>query len=248
MRSLEKSLVKYRSYEMLLILFYSEQIRESIVSSLIATQELGIAYNYCEERLIDRGKANLNEKVYKTLVKESVIVEKEADELKSIINYRNDIAHRTNQIFYDVASVNLRFFSKHTLYKSDIFEKAKYWNKEIPKRMMGNFVQELSYNSINFDPIEKFYISQMKRLEQKISRLYLRRMKETKNLNKQIDEINNNPEYKFVLQTRFKSKGRLTSEGKNAISNLYKVGFDKRVIARVMDISVQTINRYCERY
>jgi uncharacterized protein YutE (UPF0331/DUF86 family) len=97
--SLERNILKYRSLQMSLILFYIEDLKRFVVQSIQATDEvLGT------DRLPDGKK--LYERAWQFVVDEGILTAEESAEIQELIDYRNDIAHKFHLMTFDLSPEN----------------------------------------------------------------------------------------------------------------------------------------------
>ncbi|GAB3442555.1 hypothetical protein NX773_11890 [Massilia solisilvae] len=89
---LERDILKYRSYETMVFLFYAEDLRRFIIQSLEATN---IIHGISNEGL--KIKHHL-----KRLVNDGVLTKDEKHELHRLLCYRNDTAHEIHNIVSDL--------------------------------------------------------------------------------------------------------------------------------------------------
>jgi hypothetical protein len=100
--ALGQNILKYRALEMVMILFYAENLNQVVVSSIRATDRFTTVERLREERLPD-GTKNLHKKAWKILVEDGILTKAENEEIQRLINYRNDIGHRIHQLVADVS-------------------------------------------------------------------------------------------------------------------------------------------------
>jgi hypothetical protein len=159
LQTLEKNILKYRAFEMIIILFYAQHIKNFAYNSLKASFRLS------GKKL---PKENKFKKVLEILVADGIISEEEGSEIQYLINYRNNIGHRIEDLTYDLNNSHYAQSRKqlHGIkynYKARV--RLKYYSKELPDRMRGKYIHSLSMSPLLFEPAEKVYEEELLRLE-----------------------------------------------------------------------------------
>lgn len=91
--ALERNLLKYRAYEMVVILFHIEDLRSYVLGTIRAN----------DKALIPDGTKKPYEKAWAYLVEKGVITQDESDEIQRLTDYRNTIAHDIQKLTYDLS-------------------------------------------------------------------------------------------------------------------------------------------------
>lgn len=101
--TLEADVLKLRALEMVLVLFYVENLKDFIISSVKVTKRL--------RKIIDSTKSTTNEEkqisfkeAHELLISEGVITQEESLQLREMIDYRNTIGHEIHRITIDVGA------------------------------------------------------------------------------------------------------------------------------------------------
>ena len=97
--AIEKNELKRRAFEMVLMLFYIEDLKEFVVSSIRASDS---RHTDPAKHRLPEGTKNLYTRAWKVLVAKNVLTEDEASELEGLIDYRNLVAHQTQSLTGDV--------------------------------------------------------------------------------------------------------------------------------------------------
>jgi uncharacterized protein YutE (UPF0331/DUF86 family) len=95
----EKNELKRRAIEMALILFYIEDLRDFVVSSIRSTDHIRTGAD--KERL-PIGVKNLYKKAWAIVVEAGVLTPEESIELQALIDYRNLVAHQIQELTGDI--------------------------------------------------------------------------------------------------------------------------------------------------
>src|SRR5207247_235304 len=81
--ALERNILKYRAFEMVVLLFLIEDLRSYVLRTIRANNK----------RTIPEGSKKPYEKAWAYLVDNGVITQDESDDIHRLIDYRNTIAH-----------------------------------------------------------------------------------------------------------------------------------------------------------
>ena len=107
-RALEQNILKFRTFEMVLILFYVEEIKSIALRTIKVTDKHRKSYQNIEERLPD-GTTKIYKKLWALLVSEGILSKEEKEDVERIIDYRNNIAHSIGELVFDL---NVDSYSK----------------------------------------------------------------------------------------------------------------------------------------
>lgn len=166
----EADVLKVRALEMVLVLFYIQELREFILNSIEGTHmvrtRLGVptstdsvmrptASNATrhEGKKLDRARA--------LLVAEGVITQDESDELFALMDFRNSIGHAVHELTDDIGVyAHLGKFDSETnepitLYDYTAAKRAKGLSEKIQQGMTQSFILTVSFGSLQFEAAEK---------------------------------------------------------------------------------------------
>lgn len=102
--ALEANLLRLRATQMLLVLFYAEELKRSVLDLIRSTDRLTKKFrNGTAERIPD-GVKNPVEKALAALVVDRAITADEKQEIAGLIDYRNAIGHEVHTLLADIAS------------------------------------------------------------------------------------------------------------------------------------------------
>ena len=121
-------------------------------------------YNLIEDKIDDGKKLR---KAFAFAVKIGLCSEVAAKEMRQLIDYRNDIAHRTHKVVADVSnhSIVKDLDENYILYKGQALERIRILREELAKnsRVLPSMV--VSFDSLVFESAEKFYVNELRRLD-----------------------------------------------------------------------------------
>ncbi len=239
LRALEQNILKYRAFEMVMILFYVEEIK------LIALRTIRVTDRFRNNDRLPEGTKKLYQKLWKILVSEKILTESEKSDIEAIIDYRNDIAHSIQELVFDL---NLDSYSKSFVkfsgekYQYGVLTRLKNYKDLIYERFMGGYVFEINMNPILFAQAERTYLIELKRLDKKIVKLLRERKVENKVIEGEINAIGMEKIESFqpYHPKNFKSNGQLTSEGARCLNSLFSMGCSGIVISYLMRKPLKT--------
>ena len=120
--ALEQNLLKLRSAQMVLVLFYSEQLKSKVLS-LIQTTDGFMARTGRAER-VPKGAKDQVRKCLNALVSDGALSVNEKAEIRKLIDYRNVIGHDIHELVADISTE--RSVRQSTGYLPDNFAKYDY--------------------------------------------------------------------------------------------------------------------------
>ena len=99
---LERTVIKLRSFELTLVLFYTEEIRRTVVDMIQTTDRwrVRVDKNYIERA--PKYEKNVWEKSLSALVADGAISKVKKCEIVNLVDFRNDIGHRIDHLFSDL--------------------------------------------------------------------------------------------------------------------------------------------------
>jgi hypothetical protein len=179
--ALEKNELKRRALEMVLVLFYIEDLKHFVVESIRATDRLrGLANG---GRLSPATK-NLYKKAWGILVDAGVLSQQESDEIAELVDYRNLVAHQTHALTADVGRyTSLRAGDDAARYNDSALERVQYFRERLFSEMGQKFVLSSSFRGLNFETAERTYLKELAILNRKLRR-------QTRVLRAEIDQAN----------------------------------------------------------
>jgi len=249
--ALERNLIKLRAAQVLLAIYYSEELQNSMVDLICSTENLR---RVVEPRLTRNAK-NAKHKALKFLVADGALSRKESEEIRSLINFRNDAAHEIHWFFGDLSTNR---FSREI---SEMLDKN--FNYEVVGRFQ-HFLSRLSDARVNFgyamtlndragafDEAEKILLEEIEILKKRVIRLWKIRANQIKILNSEIDltgtefaELDSYPEH----PANKTQDGRLTEKGVEICNRLFESGRSTHAVAFLLRMSLSSVQRRQRRW
>lgn len=235
--NLEKTILRYRTNEMMRLLFHIEDLRKFLVGSIEASN---IFLDESDERFFNK-KKKVMPQVWKRILDDNILNATEIEDLKSIINKRNTIAHEVHKFTRDLHS-ELKEYTKTHHFESEYdygaLERLLKYKVRIESKWKGIF--ELSFRSLEFELADKFYKSENTYLRQKIDKLYEQRRKIVESANKELEEVVFlNYEEHPKNHRNYREDGSLSIRGGETCRGLLSKGLSCLAVSILMDIDVK---------
>lgn len=251
----EADILKIRAFEMVLILFYMEDLRRFIIGSIEATDKLrGVNLLGGGNSRVKEGKKL--ELARALLVSSAVIDQDESDELKKLVDYRNIIGHTIHALTVDVGAYadlgrcNPRDFEPMPLYDYTAAKRARALRKKVMKGMMAGFVMSLSFDALAFEAAEKTYVVAIERLKKRVNQGVEKANKAIEETNRVIQAIP-----RSVMDSaepghpgNFERNGTLSMRGGDCVFQLYDAHATPLAVAYLMRISHRSAMRWFAKW
>ena len=241
--ALEQNVLKHRALEMVLILFYVEDLREFVVGSIRSTDQLRATLSSVAPRL-PKGTKNLYKKAWGILVDDGILSSEESDEIQRLLDYRNTIAHAPQKLTVDIGRSELSEFYRNEdgiSYDSGVLRKVKAYARKIQEGMGSNYLMQVSFRSVAFEAAERTYMEELRRLRARIRRQAEAYRREISEVNANIAELPSG----FVEKLQpghpnhLAANGTLTSRGATCCYGLFHGGASPLSVAYLMRISLR---------
>ena len=241
----EADILKIRAFEMVLILFYMEDLRRFIMGSIEATDKLHGLNRLSDGKPKTREGKKL-ELARAVLVSEGVIDQAESDELKELVDYRNIIGHTIHDLTVDVGAYSdltrqrdPKTFKPMPLYDYTAAKRAKVLSEKVSKGMMKKFMMMASLDFLAFEAAEKTYIAEIERLKERVNKGIEKANKVIVETNRVIQAIP-----KSVMESaqpghprNIKESGALSKRGAECVFQLFEAHVTPLAVAYLMRIS-----------
>lgn len=247
LRALEQNILKFRALEMVMILFYVEEIKSLALRTIKVTDEFRKLHSNIDERLPD-GTKKIYTKLWKLLIAENVLSVEDTKDIEKIIDYRNDIAHSIQELVFDL---NVDTYSKSLVkfsgskYKYGVLERLKKYKESMYEKFSSKYIFELNMKSVLFSQAERTYLLELNRLDKKIIRLLELRGIENKEIGDEMSLLNNEMlnELRPYHPNNFKNNKQLTSRGVFCMNTLFKLNVSNILVSYLMRVSLGSVNK-----
>lgn len=251
----EADILKIRAFEMIMVLYYLEDLRKFIMGSIQFTDEL-----FGLNRLTD-GKPKTKEGkkmdlARAILVSEGIISEAESDELFVLVDYRNLIGHKVHNLTVDVGAysdlshLDPKTYKPISLYDYTAAKRARELKLKVMNGMAGKFVMSASMTSLKFDAAEKTYLTEIERLKKRVNKGIEQANKLIVETNRIIESV---PESVQVAAQpshprNTRENGSLTKAGSSCAYQLYDAKATPLAVAYMMRISLRSANFWFKKW
>jgi hypothetical protein len=247
--ALEQNILRYRAMEMVLALFYAEDLRKTIIGCVQTTDRMKRVLDDKAEQPehVAAGAGNPLQKALAALVADQTLSEDEKREIEKLINYRNDIAHRLEELTADislnkVAREYARFRPTHgPKYDYYATERLRFYRRLVEERTRRKHVLQLSIAPLLFEGAEKALTLGLRRLRRTIDRQFAARGSENAQLNAELSLDGTgltgdlHPRHPY---NKYES-GVLTARGVGVCYRLFDLGRSPVAVAHLMRISLR---------
>ena len=248
-RALERNVMMYRTIQFVLVIHYTEELKKTVVKHV---QDHYIEFK--DGQMLDRDYSTDTspKSFYGSLnkwVDEGLIDDKESSEIRHLVNFRNDVAHRLNQLSVDISRYSFhqdfvrRYPDLLKHHDCEAVDRLKKMIKLLNARILHSHrPYVLDLESHYFETAESILFSELKSLERKIKRLASKRRKEDNEVNRELKIIRTEFSDQFQLPYwRLRNRnGRLTKTGSALCNDLFAAGFSTLSIAYVMELSIDS--------
>ena len=234
--ALERNILKYRAFEMLIMLFHIEDLKAFISESHIVKQQ---------EQQIGAKKKYKNR--WEILVENEIISQSDSDKIQRLIEYRNDIAHRIHQLTYDISrEPDVQYYQEvyNAKYDYEALNKLKQYREKI----YTGFASKSRIFTARpepwlFEATEKTYQQEMNRLSKKITRQIAIRKEETHKLNAELSTVDHRLLNDIVPYhpQNIAVNGTLTKRGVESCYRLFDHNVSALAVAYLMRISYRAV-------
>jgi hypothetical protein len=101
--SLEQNILKHRAMEMLLVMFYAEELRREILDCIQTTDQWHVKLKTGQPERVPKGTKKPLDKALDALVADGAIKAEQKKEIVELIDYRNMVAHQMHNMLADLS-------------------------------------------------------------------------------------------------------------------------------------------------
>lgn len=237
--ALERNILKYRAFDMVVVLFYIEDLRSYVLRTIRAN----------DKQRIPQGTKKPYEKAWAYLVEKGIITQDESDDIQRLVDYRNTIAHGIQQLTYDLSQETFAVDWGSDLYGVKYDYKARRKLKEYREKIEKGFrymIYVFSFDGVMFNATEKTLEQELARLRKKIRKLVAGRQVEMKRLQEEVATIEDGELERIGLYhpgNQVGENGKLTARGVRVCEALFERNLSPLTVSYLMCLSYRATNR-----
>ncbi len=242
--SLEQNMLKLRSAQMVLVLFYAEQLKTRVLS-LIQRTDGFMAHTGRAER-VPQGAKNPVGKCLDALEADGALSADEKAEIRRLIDYRNRVGHDIHELVADITSE--RSVRRSWRYLPDDFarydyeavERLQHFLKLLDERQRTHhYIGTISFDGLQFRSAERVFLNEIKLLRRKIAKQWKARQQQIGDLNKEMQSaIIGSEETDPRHPSNHYDDGRLTLRGEEICYRLFDQGLNPMAVAHLMGLQL----------
>jgi hypothetical protein len=245
---LEADVLKLRAFEMVLVLFYMEDLKRSIIGAINFTDKFNNKSRLDSKKMMQSAR--------EVLVAEGVISPAESEELYLLLDYRNTIGHQLHNLTVDVGAyadltdIDPRTYKPVPAYDYTAAKRAAALCERVAKGMSSRFILPVSFDRLKFEAAERTYLAEIKRLKKKVNNGIDQFNKMIGSTNAAIERIPS-----LVLDSaqpdhprNTRENGTLSKHGASCIFQLYEANATPLAVAYLMRISSRSATSWLNKW
>lgn len=167
--ALERNIVKYRSMEMVIFIFEAEQLRKFMLSCIANAQMFAKT-----ENPLNKPGRKFYEIFWGIIKDNDILSSHEIEKLASLLQYRNDIAHRVDELLIDL---NTDSFHLHEVkYDYTALSEIYKLKEKVQTNMAKTFPMTANLDAYNLTPIIDTLKQEVSKLSSRINRQLAKRI------------------------------------------------------------------------
>ena len=241
--ALERNVLKYRAFEMMILLFHIEDVKSFVLDST----------RRARKDVLREGRKGLYNRVWAILVSVGILSQEESDDLQKLIDYRNQVAHRLHELTFDISREPISddyLESRGSQYDYNALERIESYRSKIEQGISRRFPLVLNFNRLLFESAEKTYKQELERLDRIIRKQMIKRNKENDLLNSELSsvEVRLLEEIEPYRPENLMANGRLSEKGIACCHFLFERGMSDLAVSHLMRVSHASISARRKRW
>jgi hypothetical protein len=189
-----------------------------------------------------------------------IFTEAEAVELKALLDYRNDIAHRIHLVMSDISrdywAIDHVAYTAPT-YKGEALDRLRAFRRSLWERARGQLLLTVSMNIMLFEFAERAFEQDLKRLDRLITKQIARERERYREINAELDlrgtelvddlsprfPANHRPDRQGYGDDYIPATGHLTKRGVEICYRLFDLGKSPMAVAYLMGMTLRSAER-----
>lgn len=242
--ALERNLLKLRSAQMVLVLFYAEQLKAKVLSLIQGTD--GFQTRTGRVQLVPKGTKNPVGKCLDALEADGALSAEEKDEIRRLIVYRNSAGHDIHELVADITTQrsvrrSLAFVPDNfARYDYEAVERLQYFLKLLGERQRTRHYI-VSFDRLQFSTAERVFLREIALLRRKIARQWKERQQQIDALNGEMQAAVIEDETHPRHPANQYDSGRLTRRGEEVCYRLFDQGLSSMAVAHLMELKLASV-------
>ncbi len=250
MRALERNMLVYRALQMMLVIFYAQQLTDEVIGSVQATNrwlDVGPLAKGAFHKTL-KGAPKI---AFRALVDAGVLTAGEAAEMRKLVDFRNRVAHELHSLVADlseetIAREHIEFSRGYVPYDYAAVDRLRHFDKLLRERLhKRQFTTVFSFTPMVFRSAERAFLSELKRLRKRIERLRANRIEELAALNSELSLEGSGltDEHHPRGPLAHYDNARLTARGVEIVYRLFDLGKSITAVAYLSGLSIRAARK-----
>jgi hypothetical protein len=249
--ALEQNILKYRAMEIVLVMFYAEELKREVLDCIQTTDQWLARNKKGHVERVPRGVKNPVDKALNALIADGAIKPQDKKEIVELIDYRNLVAHQMHNMLADLSPTryarDLAAFGPHApKYNYEAVKRFQHYHKLFNGLYRTHsYITTLSMNTLLFRAAEKTFLAEIKRLDRKIVRQLKERNAAIKKVNAEMSLKGTGLEGEYDPyhpRNHFEDK-RLSKRGVEICYRLFDLGKSEMAVAHLMRLSLLAVKK-----
>jgi len=250
---LERCLIRHRALQMILILYYAEELKRDVINGVAAHMRWrgqSPAQPTGGDGPSQEGKKQ--KRAFDHLVQGGVLTDDERRHMVGLIGRRNGIAHHLDHVTADLTTDRtvrewLDYYPDRQTHDYEALDQLRAARRLLSERMAAHhYVLEIDMRGMFFESTERVLSADLKALERRIRVLMRQRRGDIAQLNAELSLEGSDLTGLFDPrwpENRYGNGQRLTPRGVETCYLLYDMGKSPLAVAHLMDLSLAAARR-----
>jgi hypothetical protein len=255
---LERCLVRHRSLQMILIVYYAEELKRDVINHVaFQMRKKGIPTLNTAEGSEPSEEGKKQRHAFTFLVQEGILTPAERKHMVSLIGRRNAIAHHLEQVTADLTTDRwarewIDMFPKRQEHDYEAVQALRAARRLLSERMNAySRISEFDMRGFLFASTERVLLADIKALEKRILALVRRRKLDIAALNAELSlegtELTGTFDPAWP-DNRYGERGPLTPRGVETCYILFDMGKSPLSVAHLMEISLPAARKRARQW
>ena len=252
--TLERTIIKLRTNEIVLVLYYTEEIKRSVLDMVLHREKFLARMDSSNTQRISAKTKNKLKIALNIMVEDGAISNAERLMIEDFGNFRNDIGHRMDHLFADLEQSRFSSWNYDEEMREQFgikqFDHSAFWQMEKIETLL-NRVMRSHYRFLTFSIRgHALFSSTRKVLEREIATIRKRLMRLSNQRKREIADLNSELSKGFELLRALHEKqyfsirherGRMTARGEEFCYRLFDEGISDLAVAHIFEMKLYSI-------